>query len=80
MLSSTAEFSSGDGARASPHFIEQPGATGVAGPFEFSAGLTNFDFFHTEPLTDYSMHQSDQTQNIQMMDFAYDPNLFGPFE
>lgn len=79
MLSSTTE----DGATTSPQYMEQSGAGEIAGPFQysagpsqFSAGLPNPDFF---PLAEYSMQQAEHTQNTPMMDFTYDSNLFGPF-
>ncbi|KZP26815.1 hypothetical protein FIBSPDRAFT_731829 [Athelia psychrophila] len=83
MLSST----TGDGTVASPHFMEQSGASEItgpsqfsAGPPQFSAGLPNSEFFPPQPLAEYSMRQADLTQNTPTRDFTYDPNLFGPFE
>ncbi|KZP26816.1 hypothetical protein FIBSPDRAFT_887019 [Athelia psychrophila] len=76
MLSST----TADAVAASSHFMEQSGASEIAGPSQFSADLPNFDFFCPQPVADLSMQQAEQTQNTPMMDFTYDPNLFGPLE
>ncbi|KZP23151.1 hypothetical protein FIBSPDRAFT_1043094 [Athelia psychrophila] len=69
-----------DGVAASPHFMEQSGASEITGPSQFSAGLPNFDFFCPQPVANLSTQQGEQTQNTPMMEFTYDPNLFGPFE
>ncbi|KZP14880.1 hypothetical protein FIBSPDRAFT_867856, partial [Athelia psychrophila] len=76
MLSST----NADGAEASPYFMEQSGASEIAGPSQFSAGLPNSDFFRPQSLAEYSKQQAEHTQNTPAMDFTYDPDLFGPFE